>query len=269
MKILMCKIKNGIRKFLLKMPASYRIVFSIAKFFAGCFYYIRYGHFDPREYNVSEEKKLVYLNNSKVACSSFKAGMFPVAAADDNSIHVSTEHFRKRKLNKRQQGYFKFTFVRNPYERLVSCYESKFHTDRDKYHRKVLYFECYFFGFISKDKGFTNFIHSICKIPDQFADRHFCSQYGLIYDNYKGKESCVLDFVGKYETMAQDYKKIQDKFHLKQLPHFNKSEKKNWMDYYTLETAELVHNKYRKDFEKFGYEEKYEQLIEYLKTKKS
>lgn len=269
MKVLMCKLRNEIKKFLVKMPVLHRIIFSIATFFVGCFYYIRYGHYDPREYNVSEEKKLVYLNNAKVACSSFKAGMFPIDAADDYSIHAATERFRQRSLNKEQQSYFKFTFVRNPYERLVSCYESKYHTDKDKHHRKVLYYDYYFFGCIRKDKGFTNFVRRICRIPDQFADRHFCSQYGLVYDTKKGVETCVLDFVGKYETMAQDYQKIQERFSLKVLPHFNKSAKKNWMDYYTLETAERVHNKYKKDFKKFGYEQKYEELIQYLKTKES
>lgn len=60
---------------------------------------------------------------------------------------------------------------------------------------------------------------------------------------------------------------IQEKFDVKALPHFNQSKHGNWKDYYTKETAELVYKTYKLDFEKYGYEESYRELITYIKEK--
>lgn len=54
------------------------------------------------------------------------------------------------------------------------------------------------------------------------------------------------------------------------MPHYNNSgvgESNKWMDNYTLETAELVHEKYKRDFESFRYEEYYTKLVKHLGDK--
>lgn len=226
----------------------------------GCIY--------PRRFIVVSDKKIIYLENAKVATSSIKASIYPGETQDDNSIHRITKASAmwKEKLYREELGYFKFTYVRNPYERLVSCYESKYHTDRRKYQRKLLHFDTYLGGYLRKDKGFDNFIKRIVCIPDSCMDVHIKSQYGLTHDK-KGRK--IVDHIGYYENLEEDFKKIQEKYSLKELPHYNNSggEERDWRSYYTLETAELVHRKYAKDFECFGYEDSYRELIEYIKNK--
>lgn len=263
------RIKRKLKKYVIKYPMIQRIVYNIVLFVLGIIDYILYGFYDPREFNICDEKKIVYLNNAKVACSSIKTAIFTVPVLDDYGIHTITEQYRSRKLTPKEKQYFKFTFVRNPFERLVSCYESKYYTDKIKYQKKVLYFEYYLLGRLKKDKGFDNFVAEVCKIPNSFADKHFCSQYNLVYDTKRGKEICLLDFVGKYENIQQDFETIQKRFGLKQLPHYNKSAKKNWMDYYTLKTANMVYKRYEKDIKVFGYNDLYQELISYLKEKDS
>ena len=85
---------------------------------------VRYGNFQSREFVVDREKKIVYLVNSKVACSSIKASICG-GGADDDSIHTIVGKggwIRRDVLPKNEQGFFKFTFVRDPFARLVSCF---------------------------------------------------------------------------------------------------------------------------------------------------
>lgn len=60
------------------------------------------------------------------------------------------------------------------------------------------------------------------------------------------------NFIGKFENLENDWKILQEKFDLGNLPH---------------KTAKLVYKMYKKDFEAFGYENEYQKLLEYLKQK--
>lgn len=231
---------------------------------------ILYGHFAGRPFVVDSEKRVIYLKNAKVACSSIKAAMYPGNTKDDDSVHgiVRSSGMYKEKLTPEESEYFKFTYVRNPFERLVSCYESKYHADKKYSTHKILYFDFYLFGYLRKDRGFDNFVRRVVRIPNRFMDAHFRCQYDLIYDS-KGRK--LVDHIGQYENMAEDFKQIQEKYGLKELPRYNSSggEKRDWRSYYTLETAELVYEKYKKDFECFGYEDSYKDLMAYLKDREN
>lgn len=231
---------------------------------------VRYGNFQSREFVVDPEKRIAYLVNSKVACSSIKASICG-CDADDDSIHTIVGKggwIRRDELTGEEKNYFKFTFVRDPFARLVSCYESKYHHDKEFYKKQVFDFDDYLFGYIRKDEGFDKFIHKIVKIPNGLLEKHFLIQYDWTHDK-AGRP--LVDYIGKCETLDEEFRPIQEKYGLKELPHFNKTDKKkkNWMDYYTLETARLVYKKYHKDIEAFGYKDSYKRLISYLKKKKS
>lgn len=242
-------------------------IHTIARFVFGVKNLILHGRMVTRKYLISKEKRIVYLINAKVANSSIKAAMYPGNTKDDNSIHYMIDSdMRKERLSPEELKYFKFTYVRNPYERLVSCYESKYHTDKKRWQRKLLEYDTYLLGYIRKDKGFDHFIRRVVRIPYCCMDCHFQSQYRLTHDS-KGKK--LVDHIGLYENLGEDFRQIQTKYGLKPLPHYNNSggEKRDWRSYYTLETAELVHRKYAKDFACFGYEDSYRDVMEYIKNK--
>lgn len=231
---------------------------------------VMYGHFQPREFVVDDDKKLVYLVNSKVACSSIKACMCGVSD-DDDSVHSvvgKSGKLRKHSLTPKEESYYRFTFVRDPFVRLVSCYESKYHNDKTFYKKDVSDFDKYLFGYIKKDEGFDNFVRKIVKIPDCLLDKHISIQSKLVR-NRSGK--LLVDYIGHMETLSDDFRPIAEKYGLPELPHFNRTDtdRKNWMDYYTLETAKLVYDKYRKDIKAFGYTKSYRKLRAYLKKKES
>ncbi len=232
----------------------------------------KYGEYTSKTFHIDHEKKLVYLSNSKVACSSIKASMYKVTneAADYRAVHRITKKQNNYELSvpwDKYQDYYKFTFVRNPFARLVSCYVNKLITDKKRLGKEMryLYFENYLFGYLNIDHGFSNWAKRVCRIPDKFADRHFVLQSFLIHDK-EGHE--LVDEVFRFENLAADFEVIRAKYDLEPLPHYNKTNRGNWMDYYDEETARRVYQRYRRDIEEFGYQDAYDELIKYIKERK-
>jgi len=226
----------------------------------------RYGKIDPVVYIINHNKELVYIPIAKVANSSIKASMCEQkldGVKEYYQIHSLVT--KANKLDEETEKYYKFSFVRNPYDRLVSCYVNKYIEDKKYLETKGhLYMDSYLFGYIRRPKDFSDFIRKICKIPTWLEDQHFQKQYNLLYDK---SGNCLADYVGKYENILEDFEILKEKFDLDPLPHYNQTSKGNWMDYYTLETAELVYKKYYKDFQTFGYEDFHKDLIKYLNDK--
>lgn len=186
----------------------------------------QYGEIQPRKFYVLEALRLVYLPVPKVACSSVKLALGKAAGislAYGQDIHDNPAwHKQKGKLQEAQSGYAKFSFVRNPFDRLVSCYRQKIlftPTPKDPHAT----FEYYFFS-LPTHIGFADFVERVSKIPDPLADNHFKSQYALLYD----KGQALVDYVGKFEQLDKDWQPIAAKHTLDpQLEYSNSSKKKN------------------------------------------
>lgn len=219
---------------------------------------IKRRRFSAREYILDKEQKVAYLVNSKVACSSIKVSMFRKDFPDNYSVH----HFRGNTFMTRDYfddpDYFKFTYVRSPFTRLVSCYESKYHKDKDHLNKGkyILDFDLYLGGLIKKDRGFRHFVFMTFIIPDILADKHFCRQYPLIYR----KNECTLDYVGRIEE-SETYDAIAEKYGFSPLSHYNQVEYGSWVDYYSVFTALLVFLNYRKDIRTFGYQDDFKKAV--------
>jgi len=94
-------------------------------------------------YFVSDERRYVYCCTPKVACSSWKLALLRLTGKDISrvkNVHIlqQSDKFIKRavhyNLSERQamfKKYYKFMFVREPLERLVSAYRDKCDHDPD------------------------------------------------------------------------------------------------------------------------------------------
>jgi hypothetical protein len=212
-----------------------------------------------RRFIVTKDKELLYLTNSKVACSSIKQTLVHDILKDDYSIH-SYSFEKVHKVPQHMKDYYSFTFVRNPHERLVSCYLSKYLGDLGK-GKKQLDFDYYLMGVLRDDMGFEKFVKKVTHIPDCLSDRHFRSQYHLTHDHLGRK---LVQYIGHMENIEEEFSVIRDRFNLGSLPHYNRTNDYSWRDYYTLETAQLVYERYRKDIQTFGYQNEYNQLIQHI-----
>ena len=153
-------------------------------FIRASFNFLIFGRFAPTEYVVIDEKRLVYIVNSKVACSSIKKTLIRKTVCDDcrGLIHdeLSRNTLQKLPVDIRNEYDF-FTFVRNPFDRVVSCYVDKFIKERSR-RRDSMYFDDYLFGYLATTKDFSDFVRRIIKIPFFLSDRHFLPQCKLITD---------------------------------------------------------------------------------------
>ncbi len=223
---------------------------------------IRYwdNSIEPRYWYMGKHSDVAYLNLAKCACTS----IINTLIEEDEEYEEHMYHFIASKYeisgNTPKNGnVYKFTFVRNPFERLVSNYANKINNlEGNNYYKQ----KNYCMGILNDTRSFEEFVKIIIKIPDKWADRHFKTQYSYIYN---GNE-ILVDYVGKVENLPDDYLDIQKKYNLKVLKHKNKSVKENWKAFYTEETAKLVYEYYKKDIITFGYEETYKELLKYINT---
>lgn len=228
-----------------------------------------YGEVYPRQFYVLDALELVYLSIPKAICSSIKIALAKavgIICAPHQSIHTHPEwEIQKGKLKAAQSGYYKFSFVRNPFDRLVSCYRDKINFTPTPAHPTPLY-QYYFFS-LPVHSSFADFAERVSKIPDLLADNHFKSQYALLYSEGESQ----VDYVGKVEHLDNDWQQIAAKYKLdRTLEHVNVSKNKpgchsDYRLYYTESLVQLVYERYRKDVEMFGYERDYEQLLEFVR----
>ena len=99
---------------------------------------------------------------------------------------------------------------------------------------------------------------------DDVANRHWISQYRLLYDG----ERQIPDFVGRIETLEADFALVCDEVGMPKLdlPWVHKSaawqpedkktsgnEPDNYYRYYTEELAKVISGRYEKDIRVFDY----------------
>ncbi len=185
-----------------------------------------------------------YLGINKCGNSTIRTALEGIGSGQ--RIYLGGQNKIKR-LNKNN---FFFTFVRNPYSRILSAYTDKI--KRQASAKYVYKFNGVLVGISGKNLSFEDFIKIIVKIPDRLLDLHLKSYCGFIREN-----NLNMDFVGKLENFQEDWTFISTLFNLKDSDNLkvkNKTTKNiKLADYYTPELKEMVYEKYKEDFERFGY----------------
>lgn len=177
-----------------------------------------------------------------------KIGIEPNTEEDYRNIHKIKRGFRvsrKKVLSLIKEGETEvFAISRNPYSRLVSCYENKIKQEDHPIKRA-------YFSKFHTDMSFEVFAREVCKIPDSLSDPHFRSQYSILF--YKNNP--LFTKIAKLED-SDPYSFPVNKLNLeKGDKKINSSQyKKPWQEYYNKEIADLVFKRYEKDFKLFNYE---------------
>lgn len=137
---------------------------------------------------------------------------------------------------------FKFAFVRNPWDLQVSSYH---HIRRERPE------------FIPPHiNSFTDFTKWKMD-PDRPYQYHVDTSIELQTDyliDLSGK--VIVDFIGKYENLQQDFDHIcvQTGMKTRVLPHRRKAkDRKSYREYYDDKTAELIADYFKTDIDTLGY----------------
>jgi len=202
---------------------------------------------------ISHDKEFIFIKNMKTGGSSIakvldQYGTFPKEEAlnvipqwsERHNSHITPHHgraselIRLREFAQNWDNYFKFAFVRNPWSLLVSWY---FHKGPGNL-------------FPQKYPSFEMFI-----LKNGWNDRRY--KFEGCYDRICNEHGdLMVDFVGKYENLAEDFDHICMKIGLEglTLPHKRKGVYRDkYTTYYTDETKEIVGEEFEIDIEKFGY----------------
>ena len=179
---------------------------------------------------IDREKKIIFCHVEKTAGSSITSAIWHHLLTENKHEPVNYPN-KHAVMPEGFEDYFKFAFVRNPYDRAVSKY---FH------HRRI---EGQFPPF---EKSAKHLIFS--RWVDQGGLRLFRPQstFGLERS----------DFVGRFENLAEDVLKIANKIDVRiDLKHINKGlqKRKHFSKYYTPSSKSYVLDKYAKDFAQFDY----------------
>jgi len=133
-------------------------------------------------------------------------------------------------------GLFKFAFVRNPWDMLVSRYAFLLNTPRHHSHRRAVRFA-----------SFAEFVECELARGKAFQSRFVCDRRGNL----------LVDFVGRFESLREDFARICGRLGIvAHLPHVNRSrrdDRRDWRDAYTPRLAARVAAHLAEDIERFGY----------------
>jgi len=169
------------------------------------------------------------------------------------------KHLPLSEYGESERAPYVVSFVRNPLDRLHSSYMDKIADVKNSGGGKNIFWNLD----ISLDMTFEEFVARVAQIPDEKIDRHLRSQSAFLWDG----EKIVADFVGKFENISDDWKKISEQHGLPDLPHKNKSTKSTAVKAptpYTLESAKMAAKRYKHDIELFSYGDEIDALIQSL-----
>lgn len=192
-------------------------------------------------FKVFDESQVIFIHIPKAAGTSIGKSLFGTGRTG----HYTIDDYYKVNKDKAKK-YFKFTFVRNPYDRLVSAF---FYLKQGGKNISDINFAD---ENLSQIDTFEDFVMNWLSEKRVYSWIHFYPQTHFTESKFPGNE---IDFIGKLENIEEDIKKLSEAIGTDiEIKHHNKSSRDNYLDYYTEEMLDKVHQLYKKDFQIYGYE---------------
>jgi hypothetical protein len=192
----------------------------------------------------------IYIHIPKTAGNSVSyaldrlPGSTPQTVRIRNRKHIKARELRRYVRDDMWEACFKFAFVRNPWDLMVSSY----HWWLRKAPRWPANDRA-----VAEIRGlgdFTGFMHS------RYGKKMINQLEGCMFDWIADENDVLLlDYIARFETLQEDWREICLRIGAPHspLPHLNQIERKSYRDYYTDETREFVAWRFRKTIDTFGY----------------
>ncbi len=206
---------------------------------------------------ISHPKKFIFVHNYKVAGTSMRKalrsydsksfikayngqklkillGKYPWIFSDQFKGHVTAKELKKKLPKEIFEEYFKFGFVRNPWDWQVSLY--KYMLKNTKHYQHEL------------GKSFGSFENYL----DWRVNKELRLQKNFFYDH---NNTLLVDHVAKFENMPQEITYIAKTLGINiEMPHLNNNRvKEGYLQHYTQSTLDLVEEAFLPDIKAFAY----------------
>jgi len=203
---------------------------------------------------INRSKRVIFIHIPKTAGESIenKLGMY---GANGNPLHnfwgiyqghvlqhLTAEQIKRVMKKEVFDSCFKFSFVRNPWDKTVS-----------EYHWYLQYGE---------PLEFKEWIKTLRVRIQSFSNPHLLEvghnipQYKFIYDN---NGQLLVNYIGRFENLTKDFAFVCQSINVgdHSIPHLKSTSAKQrggYRGYYDDDTRGLVEAIYHKDIKLFGYE---------------
>jgi hypothetical protein len=204
---------------------------------------------------ISDKGKFIYIHIPKTAGESVEEALtenFPdsriVSNDPDWNILIKHDTFLEHDYSTKESldNFFTFSFVRNPWDRMVSHWKYFVETKR------------------SPEMPFDEFVLDFHRVLKEADNGYWWNPYRkyvftapqldfLVDENQR----IAVDFVGRFETLQEDFDYVCKKLNRNKikLPHKNKTKRKKYQEYYkNEELISSVAKRYKKDIDYFKYE---------------
>ncbi len=193
---------------------------------------------------VSERLGCIFVHVQKTGGTSIEAVMREHDPSIGSNMHNGRRHLSAWEIRDlvgdgRWQRAFKFAFVRNPWDRLVSWYHMCVHAVAPNP----------FAAFVrAHTHSFNDFLDLAAT---DMGARTARNQLDYVTNS---SDEVIVDFVGRYEALNEDFSRVRERLGIRgELPRLNRSLHKDYRDFYTTRTRELVGERFARDIGFFGY----------------
>jgi hypothetical protein len=192
-----------------------------------------------------DEHKCIFIHIPKAAGTSVLSALMDGEPNPDRD-HTGFKTYLEANPEK-FANYFKFTFVRDPWDRLISVYtylKGGGNGAGDRYFQQLIAeryptFSQFVLEYLDKDR-----IHQHILLRPQFL---------FITDH---QDRCMVDFVGRFETISEDFSYVSEKLGLGvALPQVNRSARRGTSAYLNCQAViDKIADLYSRDMMEFGYQ---------------
>ena len=181
-------------------------------------------------------------------------GILIAKSATTSTVDLFRDKYGFKRMKDTDYDYDKlknlwsFTFVRNPWDRLVSTWASKVENTLEHCFKKHPEYK------MEMGMSFDAFIKSIDRIsePPEWWDAHIRPQW---YSTCNLRGDVILDYIGRMENYDEDLRHIQKHMTLEPIrpKTLNKTKRNDYRTYYNSITARIVAKIYERDIDLFKY----------------